>query len=120
MISFESVDFPEPFGPISAWIWPCSTVRSIPRRISRPSIAACRSRTSRVAGAVVAFVPLISSHLDQDIVVGYGHGEHVDRLDRRQHDRTPGREVERRSVLRALDRPLVHIDLPLVQVVVLV
>src|SRR4051812_40237973 len=34
MITLASVDLPEPFGPISAWIWPFSMVRSSPLRIS--------------------------------------------------------------------------------------
>src|SRR4051794_15421091 len=43
MITWASVDLPEPFGPITAWTWPLSTSRSTPRRISWPPTAA-RSR----------------------------------------------------------------------------
>src|SRR5688572_7556844 len=34
MITFASVDLPDPFGPISAWISPFETSRSSPLRIS--------------------------------------------------------------------------------------
>ena len=34
MTALASVDFPEPLGPISAWISPLPTARSTPRRIS--------------------------------------------------------------------------------------
>jgi hypothetical protein len=34
--ALASVDFPEPFGPISAWSSPGPTARDTPRRISRP------------------------------------------------------------------------------------
>ena len=41
------VDFPEPFGPIRAWISPLLIVRSIPLRILVPSSAeACKSLIS--------------------------------------------------------------------------
>src|SRR5262245_47842453 len=102
MITLDRVDFPEPLGPIRAWIWPCSTVRSMPRRISRSPTAACTSWISKVAGAVAPFVWLICSHLDQDIIVRHGHGEHVNGLDRRQDDGLSGLQVEGRPVLRAL------------------
>src|SRR3954447_9600650 len=46
MIAFASVDLPEPFGPISAWISPLPTDRSTPFRISLSSALTCRSRIS--------------------------------------------------------------------------
>src|SRR5215213_6147015 len=42
MMVFASVDLPEPLGPIRAWTWPRSTLRSTPRRISLPSTVTCR------------------------------------------------------------------------------
>src|SRR6478609_7586365 len=49
MIALASVDLPEPFGPIRAWILPFSTSRSRPRRISLPSALTCRFLISRSA-----------------------------------------------------------------------
>src|SRR4029079_18724426 len=112
MITLDRVDLPEPFGPISAWISPWRTIRSIPRRIGLFSTVACRSRTSKVAG--VAFV-ISSSHLDPHVVVGHGHRVAGDRLDRRQAERPAGVHVEQRPMLRALDRALLGIDVALVQ-----
>ena len=49
---YASVDLPEPFGPMIAWVSPLPTVRSTPRRIclgpSFVSTLTCRSRISRV------------------------------------------------------------------------
>src|SRR3954470_3275371 len=44
-----SVDLPEPFGPINAWISPLLTERSTPRRISRSSVRTWRFLISRSA-----------------------------------------------------------------------
>ena len=49
MIALASVDLPEPFGPIRAWISPFSTSRSRPLRICLPSAVTCRLRISRSA-----------------------------------------------------------------------
>src|SRR4051794_4293445 len=49
MIVEASVDFPEPFGPISACSSPFETDRSTPLRISRSSTRTCRLRISRSA-----------------------------------------------------------------------
>src|SRR5256885_14615889 len=46
MIAFASVDLPEPFGPIRAWISPFSTARSTPRRMSFSPARTCRLRIS--------------------------------------------------------------------------
>src|SRR6478735_1715858 len=119
MITLESVDLPDPLGPISAWISPCCTVRSIPRRISRSPTAARKPSTCSVAGARTSFW-LIWSHLDQDVVVVHGHGEHIHRLDGWERSSLAGVEVEGGPVLRTLDRLEIHVHLPLVQVVVLV
>src|SRR6476620_7711326 len=121
MITFDSVDFPEPFGPISAWISPWRTVRSIPRRISLPSTVACSPRTSSVVGSVagVSFV-ISSSHLDPHIVFGHGHRVAGDRFDRRQPEGLAGVHIEQRTVFWALDRALLRVDLALVEEEVLV
>src|SRR6266498_1635613 len=52
-MAYASVDLPEPFGPMIAWVCPARTARSTPRRICWLSPAAsvtltCRSRISRV------------------------------------------------------------------------
>src|SRR3546814_10317765 len=46
MMTWDSVDLPEPFGPMMAWTWPERMVRSIPLRISRPATPARRLRIS--------------------------------------------------------------------------
>jgi hypothetical protein len=38
--AYARVDFPEPFGPMIAWIWFVSTARSTPLTISVPSSSA--------------------------------------------------------------------------------
>src|SRR3546814_20894127 len=47
MMTWDSVDLPEPFGPMMAWTSPERMVRSIPLRISRPATPARRPRISR-------------------------------------------------------------------------
>src|SRR5579884_362054 len=49
MIALARVDFPEPFGPISACISPRSTTRSTPRRMSCSPARTWRFRISRSA-----------------------------------------------------------------------
>src|SRR3954466_15783442 len=98
MITFDSVDLPEPLGPISAWISPWRTVRPIPRKISLPSTVAWSPRTSSVA-----FV-ISSSHLYPHVVVVHGHREGIHRLDGRQPHGLPGVQVEQRPVPRAPHR----------------
>src|SRR3990172_3319554 len=112
MITFASVDLPEPFGPMSAWVSPCITVRSIPFRMSLPSTEAVRPRISSVAASVTVL------HLDQDVVVLRRHRERVDRRRGRQGPRLPRVQVEGRAVLRALDRLVVNVDLALGEVLV--
>src|SRR4051812_42185398 len=46
MIALASVDLPEPFGPMRAWIWPSSIVRSTPLRISFSPARTWRLRIS--------------------------------------------------------------------------
>src|SRR5579862_8553563 len=52
MMTLASVLLPDPLGPIRAWVSPCLTVKLTPRKISLPSMAACRSRITSSAGAV--------------------------------------------------------------------
>src|SRR3954447_8315202 len=47
MIALASVDLPDPFGPIRAWISPLPTERSTPFRISLSSALTCRLLISR-------------------------------------------------------------------------
>src|SRR5436305_4280897 len=51
MIAFASVDLPDPFGPIRAWMLPFSTSRLTPLRIFLPSAVTCRLRISSSAMA---------------------------------------------------------------------
>ena len=53
--ALASVLLPEPFGPISAWISPCLTVRLTPRRISLPSTETCRSSIRNVGCATCSW-----------------------------------------------------------------
>src|SRR3954452_175812 len=46
MIALASVDLPDPFGPMRAWIWPSSIVRSTPLRISFSPARTWRLRIS--------------------------------------------------------------------------
>src|SRR5436305_7280772 len=98
MSTFASVDLPEPFGPMSAWISPWRTVRSIPFRISLPSTVACRSWISSVAVCCTTAVSAIV-HLDQDLVVLHLHVVDVHRGGRGERPGPSGLEVERRAVL---------------------
>src|SRR6266516_2784465 len=114
------VDLPDPFGPISAWTSPWRTVRSMPFRISLPSTDPCSPSISRVAAStavcVCACVSAVTVHLDQDVVTFHLHREHLDRHGRRERPGPARLQVERGTVLRALDGPEVHVHLPLVQV----
>src|SRR2546421_8842970 len=117
MSTLASVDLPDPLGPISAWISPWRTVRSIPFRISLPSTLACRSWISSVAASwIVAASATV--HLDQDVVVLHLHRVYPHGHRRREGPRLPRLEVERRPVLGALDRPEVGVHLPLRQMLV--
>src|SRR2546422_3145280 len=111
MITFASVDFPEPFGPMSACVSPWVTVRSIPCRMSLPSTDAFRPSISSTAGSLIV-------HLDQDVVVLDLHGENLHRNGRRQRAGLAGCQIERRAVLGTLDRLQVQVDFALVQEVV--
>ena len=47
-----SVDFPEPFGPMMAWVSPSLMVRLIPFNISLLPILACKSLTSNIKPSI--------------------------------------------------------------------
>src|SRR5215211_6502764 len=66
MIALASVDFPDPLGPIRAWIWPFATSRSSPLRISLPSAVTCRFLISRSANSAPVVGPGLGG--------GPGHG----------------------------------------------
>src|ERR1700744_5653663 len=48
-MTWESVDLPEPFGPMMAWTSPSFTVSDSPWRISRSSTRTCKFLTSSSA-----------------------------------------------------------------------
>src|SRR2546430_134708 len=81
-------------------------------RIFLPSTLACRSRISSVAVSTAVSATI---HLDQDLVVLHLHLVDVHRRRGRQASRPAGLEVERRPVLRALDRAEVAVHLTLGQ-----
>src|SRR3954454_4423703 len=100
MSTCESVDLPEPLGPISAWTSPDEISRSTPRRISRPWTVACRSRIDSVLTGS-------SRQRHQHVVAVRSDLVHVHRARCGQALRLAGRERERRTVLGALDLALV-------------
>src|SRR5438067_6253608 len=59
--AYESVDLPEPFGPITACTSPLLMARVTPLRMGLPSTLACRSRISKSANFVIALLHLISA-----------------------------------------------------------
>src|SRR5579859_4835463 len=59
--AYESVDLPEPFGPITACTSPLLMARVTPFRIGLPSTLACRSRISKSANFAIALLHLISA-----------------------------------------------------------
>ena len=111
MITCDSVDLPEPFGPITAWTSPLRTVRSMPRRISRALHRARRPSIDELAhGSTTQHVVAVdraTSYTGTALVAG-------------QRLRLAGLERERAAVLPALDLALVGVDLALGQRDVLV
>ena len=53
MSTFARVLFPDPFGPMRAWISPLFTVSESPLRIGLPSTATLRLRISKVGVALI-------------------------------------------------------------------
>src|SRR5450755_2835505 len=72
MIAFARVDFPEPLGPIRAWISPLSTVNSTPRRISFSPARTWRFRISSSAISSFQFGWLYDCDADAESAAGYG------------------------------------------------
>src|SRR4051794_5232597 len=92
-----------------AWVSPCFTVRSTPRRISfvTPSLPVtdtCRLRMSRVAKALLL-------HGDIDVVAVDLHRVDRDGAGRRQPGRAAAAQVEPRPVQPALDRAVADVTL---------
>src|SRR5688572_10854909 len=99
MIMLASVDLPEPFGLMRAWILPFSTLRSRPLRIAFSPALPCRFRISR---------PAISLRNPVEVVEAVPHG------DARGAGRNGGNgvfahreldEVRERRALERLDDP---------------
>src|SRR6185437_5092727 len=86
-----------------AWVSPCFTVRSTPRRISLLSTATCRSRISSVAMGQLLL------HGDEHVVAVDLHGVDGHGLGGRQAGRTAGAQVETRAVQPTFDRALADI-----------
>src|SRR5262245_15280876 len=114
-MEYASVDLPEPFGPMIAWVSPDFTVRSTPRRISfgpaSVSTETCRSRISSVLTGLVLLVVQRVFDVDQHVVAidldgvdGYGLGG-------RQAGRLPAAQVEARAVQPALDLAVLDVAL---------
>src|SRR5207248_10594526 len=64
----DSVDLPDPFGPITAWTSPLSIASETPFRICRPSTLARRSLISKSANSLLALLDHVSA-----VVCGLGH-----------------------------------------------
>src|SRR5436309_4956519 len=137
MITWDSVDLPDPFGPITACTSPLRTARSTPRMISCPGMAARRPRTTsslmprllrsvcRTCGERDMFCPQnarreASWQLHDHVVAfaadlvdrhGFGGGQRLG---------LAGEEVKGAAVLPALDLLVLLVQLSLVQRVVLV
>src|SRR5437588_649896 len=105
---FDSVDLPEPLGPMSACTWPRSTATLMPFRISIPGGPPRRSSISRTA---------TSDHHLSDLYLdgAVGNPAWIDahRTRSRKARGLARSEIERRRVLRALDlaRALPHLAL---------
>src|SRR5579872_1676189 len=64
----DSVDLPDPFGPITAWTSPLSMLSETPFRIWRPSTLARKSLISKSANFPIALLHLVSA-----VVRSVGH-----------------------------------------------
>src|SRR3954452_2806673 len=99
MIVEASVDFPEPFGPMSACSSPFETDRSTPLRISRSSTRTCRLRISRSANGF-SYAALLGNEFGKRGVLQRAH-------DREAHagpQQLCGAGVVRVGLARADDR----------------
>src|SRR6478752_3503864 len=113
-IEYASVDLPEPFGPMIAWVSPLLMVRSTPLRISLRSPSAStvtwRLRISRV---LMRSGLLLDGVVDVDVdgVAVDLHGVHGDRLGRGEGQRLAGAELELAAVQPAVDDAAVDVAL---------
>src|SRR5215212_4477222 len=105
MMTCESVDLPEPLGPMTACTSPLRTVRSMPRRISLPRTPA--RRPSMISSA--------TGHLDQEVVAVAAQREHRHRTGGREGGGLAGLQGERGAVLPALELADVGVHLALAQ-----
>src|SRR4029453_8486546 len=118
-----SVDLPDPFGPMMAWVSPLRIVKSTPVRISlgpySVSTETCRSRISRVDmnSGLLDFGRCAERlriewcrYIDEYVVALDAAAIDRDRLRRRQADRFPGRQIEAGSVHVALDLAVADIS----------
>src|SRR5437868_12030362 len=104
MIALASVDLPDPFGPISAWISPLPIDRSTPLRISLSSALTCRFLISRSDIGLREFSKGRSS------LAGLDHGERGGG-GRDGHRVAAARELDELGQRRALKRgddPALH------------
>src|SRR4051812_49062074 len=102
MITLASVDLPEPFGPMRAWIWPFSMARSTPLRISFSPALTCRLRISSSDKRISFWKLWLRAGLDDR--------QRGDALGRRDHV-AAARELDQlgeRGALERLDDP--HLD----------
>src|SRR6266478_5614119 len=69
-MTWDSVDLPEPFGPMIAWTSPRFTVSESPWRISRSSTRTCRSLTSS-SGIASIFLFGIGAPAPAPLAIGF-------------------------------------------------
>src|SRR5215831_19428714 len=107
-MEYASVDLPEPFGPMIAWVCPAATVRLTPRKISRlsppcPVTLTCRSRISRVD------ISLLFGNGHVYVAVFYSHLVGGQRFGSWRAGRLARAQVKARTVQPALDRVVVDL-----------
>src|ERR1700674_111913 len=73
---WDSVDLPDPFGPITAWTSPFEMSSDTPFRICRPSTLACKSLISKSANSVLVLLHDVCA-----VVGGFGHPRRAVDLD---------------------------------------
>src|SRR5690606_5613729 len=118
-IAYARVDFPEPFGPMIAWVSPAFTVRSTPRRISFVPSEPTPTETWRSRISSVAIMLVVPS--SWVLVAGGERHVHVagldlglvggDRLRGRRVGGLAAAQVEAGPVQPALDGAVVDLSL---------
>src|SRR4051794_5118840 len=98
MIALASVDLPDPFGPIRAWISPLPTERSTPFRISLSSALTCRLLISR------SDIGLRDFERGESSLTGLHHGQRGDAGLRDGQRVRAARELDELGQRRALKR----------------